>query len=60
MSDKQKLALCQPTEKCKTGRMIQYSSKDIDLLLTRFVDCQPSGMSRWRYLQRMRGIVAIF
>uniref|UniRef100_A0A7S0HJC8 MADS-box domain-containing protein n=2 Tax=Geminigeraceae TaxID=589343 RepID=A0A7S0HJC8_9CRYP len=31
-----------PTQTCKQGKLCQYSSKDIDLLLTKFVDLRPA------------------
>ena len=33
----------QPTLQDKTGKLIQYSSKDIDVLLSRFLASEPTG-----------------
>jgi hypothetical protein len=33
-----------PTQYCRTGKVSQYSSKDIDVLLTKFVDIEPAEM----------------
>ena len=31
-----------PTAQCRTGKVIQYSSKDIDVLLAKFMELEPS------------------